>query len=198
MTLATIITLLRIILTPIFAAFAWLYSQSFLNHSPDESLRWSAIIIFLIAAASDGLDGWIARHFHQSSKIGAMLDPLADKFLMTTALLTLSLAPWYESHENIPFWFVALVIFRDLIIVSGITILYTLKRKVPIQPSWLGKTCTVTQLFLIAWVMLKISIVPSIYPVFIASIFTLLSGILYVYQGFKIYIHALPHTKASS
>jgi len=185
-TLATWITLVRIFLVPVFAVAAVKYSATVLAGDPDESLRWVAIAAFVSASASDGLDGFIARHFNQKSKLGATLDPIADKSLLLTAVVTLTLAPWGDHHWQIPLWVAALIIFRDIIILGGIAILYYLKRDVPIEPSWLGKICTVTQMALITCIMLKWPVIQPIYPAVITAIFTLWSGIRYVHHGIKI------------
>lgn len=190
MTFASQITLARIFLVPVYALFAILYSRSVLGGVPDETYRWIAIVIFITAAVSDGLDGYVARHFNQCSKFGAFIDPIADKSLMLTAIITLSLAPWGIDAWQIPVWFAILVVARDIIILGGITILYYLKRHVPIKPSWIGKICTVSQMTLLAWVMLKITILPLIYPTVFAAIFTLWSGSRYVLQGFQIHFEA--------
>ncbi|NWK57108.1 CDP-alcohol phosphatidyltransferase family protein [Verrucomicrobiaceae bacterium N1E253] len=190
MTFASLITLTRIALVPVFAVFAVLYSQSVQTGAPEETLRWLAIITFIVAAASDGLDGFIARHFNQCSEFGAFIDPIADKLLMLTGIITLSFAPWGENQWQIAPWFATLVIARDIIILGGIVILYYLKRRVPIRPSWIGKTCTVTQMTLLAWVMLKIELLPLLYPTILAAIFTLWSGIFYVQHGFQINANA--------
>lgn len=190
MTIASYITLARIFLVPVFAWLAILYSQSVELNTPQETYRWLAIATFISAAASDGLDGFVARRFNQCSKFGAFIDPIADKSLMLTSIITLSLYPWDNSAWQIPLWFAALVVARDIIILGGITILYYLKRQVPIQPSWSGKICTATQMTLLAWVMLKIPLLPVIYPTILAAAFTLWSGIHYVIHGFQINIRA--------
>lgn len=187
MTFASLITLVRIFLVPVFAILAVNYSASIQLGSPDESTRRLAIAIFILAAASDGIDGFVARRFNQCSKLGAFIDPIADKLLLLTGIITLSLAPWGDNREHIPVWFALLVIARDIIILGGITILYYLKEHVPIKPNWIGKICTITQMTLLTWVMLKITYFPLIYPTIIAAIFTLWSGIKYVRQGFQIH-----------
>lgn len=186
MTFATLITLARISLVPVFAFFAIRYSEGVLSGAAQEPDRWIAISLFVIAASSDGIDGFVARRFNQCSKLGAFLDPVADKLLLLTGIITLSLFPWGENNWHIPVWFATLVIARDIIILGGICILHYLKRQVPIKPSWIGKICTACQMTLLAWIMLKISILPLIYPTLLASFFTLWSGIRYVLQGFQI------------
>ena len=166
------------------------YSDSIQSGTADENLRWLAIGTFTLAAASDGVDGFVARHFNQHSALGAFLDPIADKFLLLTGIITFSLTPWGTNNWHIPVWFATIVIVRDIIILGGITILYYLKRHIPIQPSWIGKICTATQMILLIWVMLQITSFPIIYPTIIAAIFTIWSGIYYVRQGFQIHFNA--------
>ena len=189
-TFASQITIARILLVPVFAVLAIQYSESVQRGIPEENLRWLAIACFTLAAASDGLDGFVARHFNQCSKLGAFLDPIADKLLLLTGIITLSLSPWGADNWRIPLWLAALVVARDVIILGGITILYYLQRRVPIEPSWLGKICTATQMALITCIMLKWSAIPIIYPATITAFFTLWPGIRYVRHGFKIHFNA--------
>ena len=94
MTLANQITIGRILLIPVFVLFCVYYGQGVEAGQPEEWQRWAAIITFLVASASDGLDGWIARHWSQRSRLGTILDPIADKGLLLAAIITLSLSKW--------------------------------------------------------------------------------------------------------
>ena len=94
MTLATIITLIRLALIPVFAWIAVKYGQSVDAGSAEEPLRWLAVAVYTLASALDGLDGWIARHFNQKSITGAILDPLPDKALLMTGLITATFVNW--------------------------------------------------------------------------------------------------------
>ena len=116
MTVANQITLVRILLIPVFVVFAVYYADSVRDGATQDWLRWAAVAGFVIAAASDGLDGWIARRFNQRSALGVVLDPIADKGLLLTAIITLSLYPWPVS---LPLWFPVLVIARDVVILVG-------------------------------------------------------------------------------
>ena len=184
MTFATQITVARIFLVPVFAYFAVRYGQTVATGAAEESLRWWAVAVFTIAAVSDGIDGFVARYFNQKSKLGALLDPIADKALLLTALLILSLVEWGEDW-SLPLWFVVLVIARDIFIFGGINVLYYLKVDVPIKPHWSGKICTVTQMFALGWVMLKWIPFSPLYPTILAAIFTIYSGIAYYRQGYR-------------
>jgi len=116
MTLATKITLLRLLMAPLFVVLALAYGNGLKNGIPNELLRWAAICVFTLAAASDAVDGYIARHCNQSSRLGIFLDPIADKTLMLSAILTLSFTSW---GQNLPLWYAALIIARDVIEISG-------------------------------------------------------------------------------
>lgn len=182
MTLASKITLGRLFCAPVFAVLAVFYGESVKSGEPNETIRWWAIGIFITAAVSDGIDGYIARRFNQRSKFGAFWDPFADKTLLLTGIVFLTFVPWGEGW-HIPIWFTLLMITRDIIIIVGICILHYVNSHVPIHPHWTGKVCTVTQMVLLGWVMLKIIPFSPLYPTIAATIFTIWSGIEYFRQG---------------
>ena len=97
MTTANKITVIRILMIPAFVLMAIYYGQSIKRGEPIEWQRYAAIVIFLVAAASDGLDGYIARHYNQKSALGVILDPIADKGLILSGIITLSISNWSES-----------------------------------------------------------------------------------------------------
>lgn len=183
MTLASKITLGRIALVPVFAVYVARYGMSVADGQPQESLRWTALALFIFASATDGVDGWVARRFNQKSKFGAFIDPLADKFLLITAILMLSAFPWGAQDWRIPPWFAALVITRDLLIGGGILLIKKSAREVHYSPHWTGKVCTVTQMIAIGWVMLKVDYLPPLYPCLVASVFTLWSAFNYYQEA---------------
>jgi cardiolipin synthase len=183
MTFASKITLGRIFLVPVFAVYAARYGMSVAAGQPDETLRWTALGLFVFAAATDGVDGYIARRFNQKSKFGAFIDPLADKFLLITAIVFLSAFPWGTDDWRIPPWFAGLVILRDTLILIGIIVVKRAAREVHYSPHWTGKVCTVTQMFAIGWVMLKIGYLPPVYPCLVAAVFTLWSAFHYYLEA---------------
>jgi len=183
MTLASKITVGRLCLVPVFAVLAVRYGHTVAAGHPDEALRWAALAVFITAAASDGLDGWVARRFNQKSSFGQVIDPIADKSLLLTGLITLSLVDWGPDGWRIPWWFCALVIVRDFIILGGITILYLTHHMRNIEPKWTGKLCTVTQMFALGWVMLKLVPFDPLYPCVVAAVFTVWSGAEYLCKG---------------
>ena len=186
MTHATKVTVARILLVPVFSFLAIAYGRSVANGSADETLRWAALSVFVIAAASDGIDGWMARRFNQRSALGAYLDPIADKFLTLTAVIVLTFSAWGENGWSLPLWFGILVLARDSVILGGIRILYFAKRKVEIRPHWTGKVTTFSVFFALGWVMLKAVPFPPAYPCAIAAVFLLWSMLEYLRQGVEI------------
>jgi CDP-diacylglycerol--glycerol-3-phosphate 3-phosphatidyltransferase len=183
-TLATVITLIRLALIPVFAWVAVDYGRTVDAGTPDESQRWLAVGIYTLASILDGVDGWIARTFNQKSLVGAILDPLTDKALLMTGLVTATFVNW-GSDWHLPVWFIILVVARDLEIIVGIWILYYINRKVPIKPLRIGKICTVTQMIAMGWIMLKFTHIDLIFPTIVAAVFTIWSGYDYYMMGYR-------------
>jgi len=185
-TFASKITIARICLVPVYVALAFYYGHTVKTGQPDESLRWWALGVFVLAASSDGIDGWVARRFNQCSKFGAYIDPIADKALLLAGVITLSLVDWGAPGWRLPLWFAALVVLRDCIILGGIKILYVNHREVKIVPHWTGKITTVAQMFAIGWVMLRVTEISPVYPCAVAAFFTVWSSVAYIRQGQRI------------
>ena len=188
MTTANKITIVRILMIPAFVTMAIYYGQSIQRGAPLEWQRFTAIVIFLTAAASDGLDGYIARRYRQRSTLGAILDPIADKGLLLSAIITLSISNWSDidpDYGRFPAWFPVLVITRDAVILVGAGVLHLLNGKVHVKPRWTGKVATVLQMAAIAWVMLQLHFLPLLYVVIAAGVFTFISGIVYVMDGVR-------------
>lgn len=129
MTVPNILTLLRILLTPILVWFLL-----------DRRLG-PALVVFLLAGLTDGMDGLIARVFQQKSKLGAYLDPVADKILLVTSFALLG------HLDLVPDWLVIIVVSRDAIIVLGMVTLAFHQVPVEIKPSVLSKFTTLFELF---------------------------------------------------
>jgi cardiolipin synthase len=188
MTTANKITVVRILMIPAFVMMAIYYGESIKAGEPQEWLRFTAIAIFLVAAVSDGLDGYIARRYNQKSALGVILDPIADKGLLLSGIITLSISNWSDvdpQYGRFPVWFPVLVISRDVVIVVGSVVLHLLVGKVRVQPNWTGKIATFLQMAAIAWVMLQLMFIPLLYIVAAAGFFTFVSGIVYVMDGFR-------------
>jgi CDP-diacylglycerol--glycerol-3-phosphate 3-phosphatidyltransferase len=188
MTTANKITIVRILMIPAFVTMAIYYGQSIQRGAPLEWMRFAAIAIFLIAAISDGLDGYVARRYNQRSSLGVILDPIADKGLLLSGIITLSISNWSNidpDYGRFPAWFPVLVISRDAILFVGAAVLYLLIGKVHVKPKWTGKVATVLQMVAIGWVMLQLRFLPLLYVVIAAGLFTCISGIVYVTDGVR-------------
>jgi cardiolipin synthase (CMP-forming) len=188
MTIPNQITIARILLIPVFVMLAIYYGRSAAAGHPDETLRIATIIVFLTAALSDGIDGWLARRFQLKSALGALLDPIADKGLMLAAIITLSVTKW--PHE-FPLWYPVLVISRDILIVIGCGVLRFLNDHLEVKPSLLGKASTFLQMAAVAVIMLQWTWYEPV--VWISGALTLLSGIGYVAEGIRL-LQAGGHT----
>lgn len=187
MTTANKITIVRILMIPAFVTMAIYYGQSVQRGEPLEWQRFTAIAIFLLAAVSDGLDGYVARRYNQRSALGVILDPIADKGLLLSGIITLSISNWSDDPDygRFPAWFPVLIITRDAVILVGSVVLHLLNGRVHVKPSWTGKVATFLQMVAIGWVMLQLHFLPLTYIVAAAGFFTLISGILYVRNGVR-------------
>ena len=176
------------------------YGRSVAHGAPQEWMRWAAISVFVLAAASDGIDGYIARRYNQVSKLGMVLDPIADKGLLLSGIITLSVSNW---QYEFPVWFPVLIIARDIIIITGVLVMQSVNGELRVKPSWMGKTATVAQMVAIGFAMLltthswkghigSVEVSFLDLPVFIAGFFTLISGLGYVRVGLR-QLHAKGH-----
>ncbi len=136
-TFSTVFTLLRIALTPfIVAAMAW--------HA------WGvAFVLFIIASASDWVDGYLARTFKEQTFLGACLDPIADKILLLSCFFALAFiqSPLF----TIPLWFVLLILIKEIILVGGTFFIFLQKGHIEVRPRLLGKLTTFVQMIFIIW-----------------------------------------------
>lgn len=178
MTLPNFISFFRLLLIPVFVLFAVYYGRSVSDGAPEESLRVAAIIVFIVASVSDFLDGYLARRWHQQSKLGTVLDPIADKGLLLTSIITLTLSNWTYVF---PLWFPVVVIARDVFIVVGYFVLKHFSHSLEVRPTLLGKAATAFQMIALAWVMLQLPM--HLIPIWIAGVLTVLSGIGYMING---------------
>src|SRR5882757_764074 len=133
MTTANKVTILRMLLIPFFVVEALYYVKT-----GKEWFRLAAILAFGIAAICDGVDGYIARRYNQRSELGAILDPLADKLLLVSGIVLLSIdhQPYFEM---IPLWLTGTIIGRDLVILIGMLVIHSTVGKVAIRPRITGK-----------------------------------------------------------
>lgn len=163
-----LLTVLRIAATPVLIML--------LNYG----LFPQALLVFILAGVSDGLDGYIAKRFHYQTRLGAILDPVADKVLLVSCFTVLTVM------GHLPFWLLVVVVFRDLVIVGGYLLLVTLEGGVKMDPSGISKLNTVLQICLAAAVMIKLAAGIEIYYLLqvmfgLVTITSVLSGAHYVW-----------------
>lgn len=177
-TLACKITLARIGIIPFFVWTAIEHGRSVASGAPVEAWRWASIAIFALAAGSDWLDGYLARNFGQSSHLGALLDPLADKLLMISALLTMTLSGW---RHQLPVWFIILVISRDAVSVGVALLIEKLYGHCEVKPHPSGKVTTVMVAATLLWQMLEWRGLEWL--VYLTTTLSLFSGAIHLRSG---------------
>jgi cardiolipin synthase (CMP-forming) len=177
MTAANKVTICRILLVPFFVVQLIYYVQT-----GNETMRWLAIGCFGLAAVSDGIDGFLARHFNQRSELGAMLDPIADKLLLVSAVVFLSLnnAPYLP---RIPVWLTATILSRDLMLLIGLGVTHYITGTVVVRPHIIGKAATVAQMGAVLWALFQLHDQMFLWLCITASVLTGVSGLIYIFRG---------------
>lgn len=171
MGLANWLTVARIILIPVFVTLL-VYRRP-----------TAALAVFLLASLTDLLDGYIARRRGHQTRLGAFLDPMADKLLLTASFITLTYL------KVIPFWITAVVISRDLVLILGAALIHVSGGTIYPTPTWLGKASTFFQMVTVLAAMLAFYFkIPAALRFFVwaTAIFTTGSGIQYLYQGTRL------------
>lgn len=177
-TLPNLLTVFRMVLIPIFVSL--LFYQRFLL----------ALVVFIAAGITDGLDGLLARRFHQQSQLGTILDPIADKLMLVTAFVVLSMRSVFPQplpkHLPVPFWVTVAAISRDVFIIVGAAAINMMTGFRGFRPSLLGKINTTVQIIAIAAIIFAASVprgtgyyLPTIYTTVFT--FAILSGAHYVF-----------------
>jgi cardiolipin synthase (CMP-forming) len=167
MTFPNLITIGRILLVPL---TIWLLiSEEF----------GLAFFVFVVAGISDGVDGYLARAFKSQTKLGAYLDPIADKALLVSVYAALGII------KVLPSWLVLLVITRDVLIVGGVILAWLIDQPLAMKPLWISKLNTVVQIVFVGLVLgalgLKFNAVMLLQGGTIAvAVLTALSGAAYM------------------
>jgi cardiolipin synthase len=184
-----LITLTRIALVPVLALMLF------------QKRAFGALIIIFLAGLSDVLDGFAARRWHQQTKVGTLIDPLADKILLTTVFILLAVRSLGFTYV-IPLWLMAVVIARDFIILAGGVVIFLIRGRREFPPTIFGKVSTVFQVATIFWVILSnyvrasalgrspflaaITSPPVLGAFYIATLaLTIVSGAHYIYKGIR-------------
>jgi len=146
----------------------------------------SAMLVFILAGVTDGLDGLLARKLGQKTVLGSFLDPMADKLLLTAAFVTLTM-PSAPVIYHIPTWLTVTSISRDLLIALASLIIHLLTRHTAFPPSFLGKCTTAAQLTTVAVVMLAnftAGVAAILNPlIYFTLLVTVASGLHYFYRS---------------
>lgn len=179
MNIANKLTVLRVLLVFVFMAIIWLPLLPF------EATLWLALVIFIIASFTDFLDGYLARKLNLVTNLGKFMDPLADKMLVTAAMIAILDKGDLLPAGILPAWIVVFILLREFI-VSGIRLVAASENKV-IAANYLGKVKTVVQMLMIIVYLIPIDIlfinILAMALAYLALFLTLISGFEYVWQN---------------
>lgn len=174
MGLANWLTILRIVLIPVFVLLL-VYRRPGV-----------ALLVFSLAAFTDMLDGYVARRRGSQSRLGAFLDPMADKLLLTAAFVTLT------QLKFLPPWITIVVISRDVMLVVGALLIHMLGGRIHPRPTWAGKAATLFQVLAVLTAMLVRYARPTgagaltlSSVIWLAAFFTVVSGLQYLVHGMR-------------
>jgi cardiolipin synthase len=172
MGLANWLTIIRILLVPVFVTLL-VYNRT----------GW-ALGSFVLAGVTDTLDGYIARTRGTKTRLGAFLDPLADKLLLTAAFVTLT----YKFPRIMPFWLTAVVLSRDLVLILVAALVMLTGGQVHPAPTWLGKTSTGFQMVTAGLALLAVGLADALWPlryllIPATAVLTIASGVQYLVIG---------------
>jgi cardiolipin synthase len=176
-TIPNILTFLRMALIPVFAILL-VYNRE----------GW-ALVVFTVAGVTDGIDGFLARRYGQESELGTIIDPIADKLLMTTAfvMLTLSSVVGTPRHLPVPFWVTATVIGRDVLIVAVAAAITMVTGFRGFKPSWLGKASTFVQVVGVMLILIA-AVFPDLRGYFLPTVYTTVAGFA-IFSGIHYIFH---------
>ena len=171
------LTISRILLTPVFI-FLILQFRKTNNHI----YIFSSLFVFLVAAFTDMFDGLIARIKKQQTFLGSIIDPIADKILLSSSAIILSLKNHYLFQ--LPIWYTITVVSRDILIIIGTIVIFLIKEKLIIKPAICGKITTFFQTLVIIWILAGLQYAQII--CYTALMFTIISTIHYLITGSKL------------
>jgi CDP-diacylglycerol--glycerol-3-phosphate 3-phosphatidyltransferase len=178
------VTLTRMLLIPVFLIAA-------LQVAEDPADRWVAFTIFLVVAAGDALDGFLARRQNAETELGRLLDPAADKMLMMSAYVLLASQRW--AGPPIPSWVSVVVVSRDVFIAFAFVFVQLVTGEFPLHVSWLGKVCTTAQMVTVLAVLAGEGVVGTDLRLAffgVTVVLTVLSGVNYMYQARHLLINS--------
>jgi CDP-diacylglycerol--glycerol-3-phosphate 3-phosphatidyltransferase len=186
LTLANKVTILRIFSIPLFVLMLIYYTTGVAKGAPATEFRWIATGVFLGIFLLDAVDGYLARIRREITDLGTLLDPLADKAVLVSALILLS-GPAAEKAflPHLPVWFVLAAVSRDTILVIGAGIIQSIAGSVRIQPRITGKITTFFQGTIVIWVLTGLPASPLLWLLGVAAFFTGVSLAQYLLDGIR-------------
>jgi len=177
LTLPNLLSLSRILLTPVFVGMMV------------QKRPWAAFIVFLVAGATDALDGFTARLLHLRSTLGLWLDPVGDKVLLTSGFVVLSL-PALSQPNTLPLWLTGICIGRDVVIALTALVLIALRGKRTFKPVLAGKASTICQVLVLYFVLYSNAVGRSpqalAWLYVLTALLTCVSWIQYGFRGIAI------------
>jgi CDP-diacylglycerol--glycerol-3-phosphate 3-phosphatidyltransferase len=185
LTPANRVTILRILGVPVFILLLLYYTLNLSAGQPKEFQRVAALVVFLAIALTDAVDGFMARARGEITRLGSILDPIADKALLVSALILLTRPSIPKLQPQFPIVFTLIVISRDALLIAGAFVVHHETGRVQIRPRWTGKTATVLQMLAITWALAKGPITPFVVLVGAAGLFTIVSWIQYLVDGVR-------------
>ncbi len=141
--------MVRLLLIPVFVALIVSYTRE------QPIIRYAALVVYAIAAVSDALDGFVARAYNQKTKLGTLLDPLADKLMVNIGFVFMAVNDQFA--HRIPYWFPVVLLARDAMIVMGAYLINEFYGPVRIKPRITGKVTTAFQMSLMIAVLIEAS-----------------------------------------
>lgn len=184
LTLANRITITRMLFIPLFILLILYYNKSALAGKVEINLRWFATAVFLGIFLLDAVDGYIARTRKEISKLGTLLDPLADKAMLLSALILLG-RPSMGFETSLPVWFVLIVLSRDVMLIMGALIIQSIIGNVAVRPRISGKVTTFFQMTVIIWVLVGLPERIFIGLLYVTAALTFMSALQYVFDGIR-------------
>lgn len=201
-TLATRVTLLRILGIPVFVLLMVYYHMSLRADAPNEMFRIAALGVFVLVAATDALDGYLARSRHEITELGRILDPLADKGLLLSAVVMLTRPSLPALQPQLPVWFTLTIVSRDVLLVLGAVVINHLAHRVEIRPRLTGKAATFFQMATVVCALAVCGPGPAFTGLaMLAAACTLVSGLQYTFDGIRqieAHTHPVPRDSGRS
>lgn len=185
LTLATKVTILRILGVPVFISLMIYYKEGLEIGQANVWYRYAALVMFMLVALTDALDGYLARSRNEFSRLGAILDPIADKALVLSGLILFTRPSLPQLQPQYPIWFTVLVITKDVVSVLGAYLVHHVAGNVDIRARWSGKISTALMMLSLVWALSGLAPGQFVWIVNITALFALIAGFQYLIDGVR-------------